>query len=167
MLADEVGQAAGRGDDDVRARGERARVRARVEPADDDRHVHAGAGAQGHELVPYLKGELARRREDQGVDAVRVGGEALQERQRKGRRFPAPRLRHAHRGAAGQDGGDAGALDGGWGGHAQGSGDAKSGGEGGRRVGGPRGGGRQCLSRHRLPLSLSLTGTASRSAPAP
>ena len=63
--------------------------------------------------MSHLEGEFPCRREHQRVDAVRVLGQGLQDRQGEGQGLAGARLGHAEAVAALQDGRDAVLLDGG------------------------------------------------------
>ena len=80
------------GDDKVRPRGELLGLPEHVHAPDDHRDAEVHGGAEGAELLGELEGELARGGHDEGEDAERVLSEAVQDREREGRRLPAPGL---------------------------------------------------------------------------
>ena len=78
-----VDEAAGRGDHDVRLLGERYRLRHHVHAAHDGGALDANARAQRLELLADLVGQLARRRQHEREQALRVVQQRLQDGQRE------------------------------------------------------------------------------------
>ena len=88
-LADQVEQAAGRGDEDVDAARQRLDLRALADAAEDHGVAQLQVAAVGREARLDLGGELAGRGQHQGAagpgpGAARLAGQALQDRQREG-----------------------------------------------------------------------------------
>ena len=70
---DEVGEAAGAGDEDVDAAPERLELRAEADAAVDRGDPELAAAAEPLELAADLRGELARRHEDEAAGTLRAG----------------------------------------------------------------------------------------------
>ena len=121
LLADEVEQAARRGDEDLDAAPERLDLRALGHAAVDHGRADVGALAQGGDALVDLHRQLAGGRQHQGADGVargadarvRVAREALEDRQREGGGLAGARLGGGEDVAAGEDEGNGGGLDGG------------------------------------------------------
>ena len=118
-LPHQVEQASGRGDEDVDPVGERVALRPDPDAAEDDRVAQVEVAAVGLEALADLGRELARRRQDERADVAaemagigRRGLQALEDREREGRRLAGAGLRDAEQVAAREDVRDRLRLDG-------------------------------------------------------
>ena len=115
-VAHEVQQAAGAGDDDVRAAVEGFHLAALADAAEDDGGLEAQALAVEKKVLIGLQGQLPGGGEDEGADdfGVRPRGrlmEALQDREREGGGFAGAGLGAAEDVLSRKDQGDRGRLD--------------------------------------------------------
>mmetsp|Transcript_9965 Transcript_9965/g.21144 ORF Transcript_9965/g.21144 Transcript_9965/m.21144 type:complete len:347 (-) Transcript_9965:242-1282(-) len=90
-----VDQPAGRADDDVRLLGEHDRLLHHVHPSDCHRALHADERAERLELLADLEGELARRRDDEREQRLRLLHELVKDGQGEGGRLAGAGLRQA------------------------------------------------------------------------
>ena len=111
VLAMEVEQAAGRGDQDIDALAQGHHLRIDADPAVGGQRAQRQVLAVAAEAGMHLLGEFARRHQNEdpravGGDRRRFAGQALQQRQREAGGLAGAGLRRRHQVAPGEDGRD-------------------------------------------------------------